>query len=62
MKADPVSLHAAHFERSGYGESLRAGLAGAARAVLVGAALATIAGGIVSSALWFVWKLAEIVP
>jgi len=34
----------------------------AARAVLVGAGLALIAGGIVSAALWFVWKLAEIVP
>jgi hypothetical protein len=30
--------------------------------VLVGAGLAMIAGGIVSSVLWFVWKLAEIVP
>jgi hypothetical protein len=62
MRADLVSPDAARVERARYGESRGAGLAGAARWVLVGASLALIAGGIVSSALWFVWKLAEIVP
>jgi hypothetical protein len=62
MKADLVSLDATRAERGRYGESRRAGLAGAARSVLIGAGLAMIAGGIVSSALWFVWRLAEIVP
>lgn len=33
-----------------------------ARAVLVAASLAVIAGGVVLAALWFVWKLAEVVP
>jgi hypothetical protein len=62
LKADLVSLDAAPVERRRYGESRRAGLTGAARSVLVGTGLAMIAGGIVSAALWFVWKLAEIVP
>ncbi len=62
MKADLASTEAAGVGGSRYDESRRAGLEGAARAVLVGAGLAMIAGGIVSSALWFVWKLAEIVP
>ena len=62
MKADLVSLDAARVERRRYGEMRPAHLGGAARAVLVGAGLALIAGGIVSSALWFVWKLAEVVP
>jgi hypothetical protein len=35
---------------------------GATRSVLVGAGLAMIATGIVALALWFVWKLAELVP
>jgi hypothetical protein len=62
LKADLASLDAARAERRRYGEVRPAGLPGAARAVLVGAGLAMIAGGIVASALWFVWKLAEIVP
>ncbi len=61
MKADLASLDATRVERGRYGESRRAGLAGAARSVLVGAGLAMIAGVVVSSALWFVWKLAELV-
>jgi hypothetical protein len=64
MKADLVSPDVVRVGRRRYGEVRRnaAGLPGAARAVLVGAGLAMIACGIVSSALWFVWKLAEIVP
>ncbi len=63
MKADLVSPDAARVERGRYGEFRRtASRPGTARAVLVGAGLAMIAGGIVSSALWFVWQLAEIVP
>ncbi|MGH8695521.1 MAG: hypothetical protein ACREVS_03510 [Burkholderiales bacterium] len=56
-------MDAARVELGRYGESPRAGsLVGAARSALVGGGLAMIAGGIVSSALWFVWKLAEVVP
>ena len=62
MKADLVSLDAARVERKDYGELRRAGRSRAARSALTGAGLMIIAGGIVSSVLWFVWKLAEIVP
>lgn len=64
MKADLVSMDAARVERRRHGGFRRGAtdLPGAARSVLVGAGLAMIACGIVSSALWFVWKLAEIVP
>jgi len=63
MKADLVSPDAARLggqHRASWRDA--AGWPGTARAVLVGAGLAMIGGGIVSSALWFGWKLAEIVP
>lgn len=62
MKADLVSVDAVGVERRPYGGPPAANRANAARSVLAGVGLATIAGGIVASALWFAWKLAEIVP
>jgi hypothetical protein len=60
MKADLISLDAARVERGRY--TAPPGAGPAVRAVLISAGLALTAGGIVASALWFVWKLAEIVP
>ncbi len=60
MKADLIALDAARADRraSAAGDALRA----AGTMLLVGASLVLIAGGIVAAALWFVWRLAEIVP
>ena len=60
MKADLISLDTARAQRreSSAGDALSE----AGRLLLVGISLVLIAGGIVAAALWFVWRLAEIVP
>jgi cytosine/adenosine deaminase-related metal-dependent hydrolase len=61
MKADFVSFDAGA-EHGLPTERAAPRLAVIARALLVAASLAVISGGVVLAALWFVWKLAEVVP
>ena len=66
MKIDLTSPGAARLERRQHASHAPwrevAGLSEFARALAVGASLAMIACGLVAAALWFAWRLGEILP
>jgi hypothetical protein len=66
VKADLISLDAARVERRRHAPRAPwrevAGLSEKTTALLIGAGLAMIACGIVAAALWFAWRLAEVLP